>query len=140
MMHVYLHLPGRSRFWAFQPSVTSKWSTIISVGIRSERLGSDEVPADADSAEVCAQLVNKVRSETGEHPVEVSVGREGPSGTDDGEPDPQAGTPPAGQSNHLIPRASARPSAHLTRVGALGAGAVVLVLPFLLTASHRRGC
>ncbi|MEV0220759.1 hypothetical protein [Streptomyces sp. NPDC050704] len=139
VVHLYLHLPGRSRWWAFQASVAAEWSTILSAGVRSERLTADAVPAGADSASVCVQLVSRVRSQQGAHPVELVVGREVPSGRVDVGPTPQAAAPGAEQRGRLLPQAAARPDTRWTWLGALGAGVLVVALCFLMTAVRRAG-
>ncbi|WP_329453479.1 VWA domain-containing protein (plasmid) [Streptomyces sp. NBC_01724] len=102
-----LTLPGQFNIWGTETSVEDRWSNVFSSGVQSDRLKWDEVPADATSTEVCAQIANNVKTKAAE-PVEVAVGITGQAVQPDGTPDNKISVPSAEDGQPTT--AAARPS------------------------------
>lgn len=85
-VNAQLSLPGQAGVWATETAVEDRWSNIMSIGVQSERLSWDEIPAGADSTDVCARIHSKVRTSQAE-PVEVAVGIADQAVRPDGTPD-----------------------------------------------------
>ncbi|MFD6335283.1 VWA domain-containing protein [Streptomyces niveus] len=88
VVKVEAYLPGEETRWAHAVSIDNEWSHIQPVGIRTDRLTWDQIPAGEQSANVCTVVENRVRATATSHPVEIAVEVEGQAVSADGQTSP----------------------------------------------------
>lgn len=118
------YLPGEDTRWAHGVSIDTEWSHIQPVGIRTDRLTWDQVPAGAQSADVCAVVDNQVRAASTPYPVEIAVELEGQAVDPAGQTSPAQ--PPADPDPDSDPAAAADDTSSLLDGPAALVGAVLL--------------
>ncbi|RPK32441.1 von Willebrand factor type A domain protein [Streptomyces sp. ADI92-24] len=89
-----ISLPGQPGIWETETAVEDRWSNVMSSGVQSDRLKWDEIPAGAASTDVCAEILNSVKTSQAE-PVEVAVGITGQAVKSDGSRDTRVNAPSA---------------------------------------------
>lgn len=124
-----ISLPGRPGIWETETSVEDRWSNVMSSGVRSDRLKWDEVPEGADSTEVCAEILNKVRTGKAEQ-VEVAVGITGPAVRPDGSTDTRIRVPSAEDGQPTAAPASPSASDGGSETPTSSAAETASLLPF----------
>ncbi|MEU2025736.1 VWA domain-containing protein [Streptomyces sp. NPDC016469] len=143
-VNAQLSLPGQAGVWATETAVEDRWSNVMSIGVQSERLPWDKVPAGAASTEVCARIHSEVRTARAE-PVEVAVGIADQAVRPDGTPDErvtgagaEAGQPTAPPDTHgPRPEATETTAAATSLLDRPAALAVAAAAAFLLTLGLR---
>lgn len=124
VVKVEAYLPGQDTRWAHGVSIDNEWSSIQPVGIRTDRLTWDQVPAGAQSADVCAVVDNQVRAASTSYPMEIAVDLEGQAVDPDGQTSPAQ--PPETARPDPEPAVAADDTSSLLDGPAALAGAVLL--------------